>query len=756
MNKGDTNNPITSFEPPMEGEGFAIRDYWQVIRKRIWSVLLITALVLGLGGLYLANQVNVYEAKVTIEIRTNTPQVLGGDVEPVIDPAEGARFWSTDEYYETQYRIIRSRAVADTVVQQLGLATDVEFLGITATDPEDIRDALMAADPIGRLISMTRVAPVEGSHLVEILVENESPERAMLLADTIANVYVARNQNNQLGGTDAAYNWLAHEREILRARVEDSERALMEYRQDSEIRAASLQARQEQITHHLNSINGLRDQARADVRGLQRQRREIRRAREASDVDSAPIPAVIENDLVQRLKQQRVELRTELARLAARYGERHPDIRGVTAALDSVEEQIQIEVESILASNEVELGRAEARLDEMNDEHARLHAEMLLLSSAEPEYNQLSRNIEINADVLRMVEKRYEETGLYRNQQDVNNIETLDAAILPEIPVRPRRTLVLAAAMILGLALGLAFAFLLEVLDNTVRTQEDIERVLGFTFLGVVPSIKLRGRERQRAEARVGKDGVDAQRPDLFVHHNPKSSVAECCRSIRTNLHFMSPDKELNRLLITSAGPREGKTSTAINLATVMAQSNQKVLLLDTDMRRPRIHKALQLSNDRGLSNLILGEVDFDGVIQKCPVENLHIMACGPIPPNPTELMHTERFRYIVDELSKRYDRVIFDSPPVIAVADAMILGNLVDGVLFVVKSGQTSKEVVKRAKSHLEATNAPLLGAILNDLDLEDRAYRYHYYYSYYYRYGQYYEESPEGDELDDVIELA
>ncbi|MCA9566074.1 MAG: CpsD/CapB family tyrosine-protein kinase, partial [Myxococcales bacterium] len=228
----------------------------------------------------------------------------------------------------------------------------------------------------------------------------------------------------------------------------------------------------------------------------------------------------------------------------------------------------------------------------------------------------------------------------------------------------------------------------------------------------------------------------------------PKSSVAECCRSIRTNLHFMSPDQKLGALLVTSAGPREGKTSTAVSVATVMAQSGNRVLLVDTDMRRPRLHRALEQENTLGMSNLILGENTYEEAIQRTVVPNLDLLPCGPIPPNPTELMHTERFRTVIKELRSRYDRVIFDSPPVIAVADSMILGNFVDGVLFVIRSGQTNKEVVRRAKMNLEGINAPILGAILNDLDLEDRAYRYHYYYSYYSRYGQYYEEDPQDAE--------
>lgn len=737
-----STKPPAEHYPEVQAEGaeeLPIRRYLAVIRKRIWTVIFVFSLVVGAAVLYLVNQADIYEAMVKIEIRTEAPQILGPDMEPVVDPASGARYWSTREYYETQYQVIRSRAVAEEVVTALQLADNLEFLGIDEDLPPDaLRVALERADPIDRLIAMTRVEPVPDSQLVRVIVEHSNPELAMQLANALAEIYVERNAAQQQRGTDEAFHWLEGERESLRQRVESAEDALLEFRSANDLHSASLSSRQEQLTRLLDNVNVRLVDAQANLSSIRTERRRIRRAREnGEDPTLVPVSAVIDNPLIQSLKEEREALRNELARLRARYLERHPDVEAVTAALEQVDEAIQREIDNVLASIEVDLARAEAVEDDLLELRDSIDAEMMALSHAEPAYNGLVRDIELNAEVLSLIERRYKEADLYRRQQDVNNIDILDAAILPESPVRPRRRRGVALAMVLGLVLGVGFAFVLEMLDNTVRTQEDIERVLGFTFLGVVPSIKQVGGRRDEAPAS----------PDLFIHRRPKSTVAECCRSIRTNLHFMSPDKPLRQVLVTSAGPREGKTSTAINLATVMAQSNDRVLLVDTDMRRPRIHKAFDVDNRVGLTSLILGEVDYDTCIQRTSVPNLDVLSCGPVPPNPTELMHTERFRAIVADLVARYDRVIFDSPPVIAVADAMILANVVDGVLFVIKSGQTSREVVRRAKEMLEGINAPLLGAVLNDLDLEDRAYRYHYYYSYYYRYGQYYDDGHSDD---------
>ena len=225
---------------------------------------------------------------------------------------------------------------------------------------------------------------------------------------------------------------------------------------------------------------------------------------------------------------------------------------------------------------------------------------------------------------------------------------------------------------------------------------------------------------------------------DHYLVSHPKSSVAECCRTVRTNLLFMSPENPARRLLITSASPQEGKSTVVINLGITMAQSGSKVLLLDTDMRRPRLHKAFGIQRGTGLTTAILGEAEIQEVIRSSDVPGLDIAPCGPIPPNPTELFHTERFSSIIKELSQTYDRVLFDSPPVAMVADPLILSSMIDGVVLVIKGASTSRDMIRRALKQLKDVNARILGAVINDLDLESREYGYYYYRQYGYYYGE------------------
>jgi capsular exopolysaccharide synthesis family protein len=270
---------------------------------------------------------------------------------------------------------------------------------------------------------------------------------------------------------------------------------------------------------------------------------------------------------------------------------------------------------------------------------------------------------------------------------------------------------------VLGLGLGVGLAFLLEMLDTTVTTREQVDERLGIPFLGIIPTIE--------------RDETDT--PERSVHADPHSAAAECLRSIRTNVLFMSPDRPLRTILVTSCSPGEGKTTTATALAETMADGGSRVLLIDADMRRPRIHKVFGIQQEMGLSSLILGEGGLETVVRPTSVQNLSVLVCGPVPPNPAELLHTPAFAGILAAAAERFDRVIIDSPPAGVVADAVVISTQVDGTLFVLKAGHTSQDAAVRAVRGIANVNGRLLGAVLNDLDLEDR--RYGEYYQYYRR---------------------
>ena len=432
-----------------------------------------------------------------------------------------------------------------------------------------------------------------------------------------------------------------------------------------------------------------------------------------------------------------------LLELRGKYLEKHPAIAAFETRLSAIKSDLVRELE--IGQRNVEL-QYQTLTKQAGDLQTALDAttkQALTLETRTSEYNRLKRDFERLVRLSEQVGGRAQETNLASHLK-TNNVRLLDAARTPGAPVSPNVPRAVLAAALLGLLLGIGLAIFLESLDNTVKNQDDLEKVAGVTFLGLVPSITFDENDDLAVVKANGRNG-EGKHPhskDLFVWTHPKSSVAECCRSIRTNLLFMSPDKPAQTLLITSAEPQEGKTTVAVNLAITLAQSGLSVLLVDTDMRRPRLHRAFGLpANPEGLSTAIVGETSVLSVIRETGIPNLSVLPCGACPPNPAELLHAERFSRIIEELRKHYDRIVFDSPPVRVVTDPTILARLTDGTIFVAKAGRTSRDSLARARRQVASdSRVNVLGCIINNLDLtKHRGYGAYYYYNY-SRYGTHY----------------
>jgi capsular exopolysaccharide synthesis family protein len=426
---------------------------------------------------------------------------------------------------------------------------------------------------------------------------------------------------------------------------------------------------------------------------------------------------------VQELKVRYFDAVVECADMKVRYLGDHPKLNACEAKAAAARQGLLREVRTILDG-------ARREYDEAVQTERKLHAllnetktDAFGLNQFEKQYLELKRTYDNNQRLYELVLQRLKETGVTGMMQ-LSNVRILDRAEAPEEPMSPSPGRNLALATVLGLLCGIGLAFVLEMLDVTVSTREQVEERLGIPFLGVIPTIERENDENVR---------------DLFVHTHPQSAPAECLRSIRTNLLFMSPDRALRTILVTSSGPGEGKTTTAISLAEIMADGGNRVLLIDADMRRPRLHKVFGIHPERGLSSLILGEGRLEAFVSPTDIANLSVLTCGPVPPNPAELLHTQGFKTILAQASKSFDRVILDSPPAGVVADAVVISTQVDGTLFVLKTGETSRDAAARAIRTLTDVNARLFGAVLNDLNLEDQKYAH---YSYYYAYGNYSDE--------------
>lgn len=711
--------------------------YLQIVWKHKAFVLTFGALVISATVVFTRQQPRIYEAVTQLVIDQTAPQYLPNSAGQEVVALGTANTWNTREYFETQYRILKSRMVGAMVVERLGLAHDLDFLGITKIeDPADRARALERSDPIQALTSRLSIEPLEESNIVAVKVRDENPERAARLADAVCNAYADSNLDRKISFTGEAAKWLSTQMQEGKRDVEAAEDALLKFKQQNNIKTASLGDTQNQM--------GLREQ------DADRQLREARMesARLASVLEQVrkldpmqvqtSVEEVLANGLVQRLKEQLVGLQNERSDLLQRYMESHPDVKTADEKIARVKAALEQEVKGIQQSLERKYQAAVSTEQKLAAEVGSISHGMQGLMVVELEYKRLEAAVQSKKELYVQLALRLKEAQLQAEAR-ANNVRILDAALVPDRPVSPRLALNLSVALVLALFGGIGLALLVESLDSSVKNQEQLEKELGLTFLGMVPKIKpYRGKKANRFEASGPVD------PDRYVLEYPHSTAAECVRTVRTNLLFMAPGRPLRKLLVTSAGPREGKTSTSVNVAASMATSGTKVLLIDSDLRRPRIHRVFDLTNDRGLSNLVLEpEKPLDQVVQASTVENLDILCSGPIPPNPAELLHSPSFVRIMERFLERYDRVIPDSPPVCVVTDALILGTQCDGAILVVRAGDTSREMVKKARRLMADVKINILGALLNNVDLSRRAYG-QYYHQYYRQQGSYYAEDP------------
>jgi capsular exopolysaccharide synthesis family protein len=723
----------------LEPEGIDVRAYWRTIARRRWLVIPFFVAAVLVTALITLRQTRIYDATCTVIIDLAAPRVLDKDVQEVVETGTGS-YWFSREYYETQYKVIASRAVAQRVSDKLRLGANDRFLGTAAVaDPAARERARLQRDPVGILQANLRIEPVKDSRIVRIRYEDPDPELAAIVANTVAESYIAESLAVRSTTTASASDWLEQQLRDLERKLADSGKALFEFKKAHDIVAASWEDRQSIVSQRLTAVNAALTSARLKLAELKARNEAIVALGDdvkAGESAESLVP-VATSQAIQQLKVRYLEVRSECSDLRARYLEDHPRVgeceKRLGLAKLGLDDQVKIAVEAARKEFQ-EVSKTERNLLALLNE---TKADAFGLNQYERDYLELKRANDNNQRLYELVLKRLKDTGVTGMLQ-ASNVRILDRARPSSIPVSPRTLRNLALAIVLGLLGGIGLAFAAEQLDTSITTQEQIEERLGLTFLGIVPNI-----ERNR----------DGSAHDLVVHTQPKSAIAECLRAIRTNLLFMSPEKPLKTILVTSSGPQEGKTTTATSLAVTMAGSGNRVLLVDADMRRPRVHRVFGAPSSTGLSSLILGEGRLEDAVRATEIPGLSILPCGPVPPNPAELLHTAAFQHLIAEMASRYDRVIVDSPPVGVVADAVVISTHVDGTLVVLKAGRTSREVARQAVRQLQDVNARILGALLNDLDLQSNKYGH---YSYYYQYGYYYGESKQGEKKPPAANVA
>lgn len=725
--------------PDASGGGSAV--VWHTVRKH-WTTAVVTALAVILGvTFYTLGQTKIYQAAATIQFDPNPPRPLGAKVETVVDMGAG-NYWDNHEYYETQYKIITSSRVALAVVAQLGLNHDAAFLmnappGVVLP-PANASEEAAAQAVRGRI----RVEPVKDSRLATVKLEDADPDRAQRVLAAVVDMYISMNLEDALASTSQSADWLRNQLEVLKKELESSEMALHEYKEKKNILSLALDDQSNMLREEMKQLNDTLTGVRTKREEISARRAELAKVKSDSP-SNLPASELLQSSVLQAMRRSYEDaVRDRDGLLGSGKGKNHPDVLAAQGRIDATREALLSEVRNIQGALDGDLNvikRQEAGLAGLFEGARKEAFELNLL---EIEYNRLHRSKDNNEKLYSLVLERTKEADLSRMLR-VNNIRLIDAATRPGGPVRPQVPLNIGTGMFVGVLLGIVAAMGRAMLDRSVKTPEDVEREIGISFLGLLPEIgdkKLLTPAYARGRKKPGAGFIDGG-PELIVHNFPMSGIAEASRTIRTNLLFMAPDHPFKTLLVTSAGPSEGKTTVACCIAIAMAQADQKVVLIDCDLRKPRIHRIFRKGSSVGVTTALLEE-SIENAVLPTDVPNLSIIPAGPIPPNPAELFHSERFRRFLEQVQGKFDRVIIDSPPVVAVTDAVVLSTLVDGTMLVVRAFKTPKELARHALRALLDVGAVTAGAVLNSVNLEKSEYKYSHYY--YQRDGYYAEEAP------------
>jgi polysaccharide biosynthesis transport protein len=698
---------------PLRGQYYrTLHDYLRILLKRRWAILAVFICVVAITAIKTFTAVPIYKATVQILIERQTPRVL-------LDQQNSAPYdYNSEEFYQTQYKLLESRALAKKVVDKLQLKNNPAYAAIFQKLPPNADEALKQKaeeDLIDVIAGGIEVSPIRQSSIVNVSFSDPDPKFAAKAVNTTARCFIEQSLDLRFAASQEAANWLQQKVTEARKKLEESEAKLNEYKKAQNI--VAVEDKETLTAQKLEQLN-------KDLMTAQTYR--IKAETRYNEVNQGkPIPQVLDNPLIQTLKGQEANLIAKQSELSLKFGPDHPKMIQLNKELASIQEKIGSETSQVVQSIKNEYQMAKAQEDSLKAALQAQKESTQDLSNKNIQYRVLLRDVETNRAMYKNVLNSLKTITTSENLPSTN-IRIVDPAMVPEAPFYPRKARNMLLASFIGMVLGVGLAFGLESLDTTLKTPEEVEGWLEIPNLAMIPHLKGSGSSNPGKEV-----------PELVVHKGSQPLASEAYRGLRTSILFSSPDHAPRVLLITSSLPLEGKTLTAANLATAMAKAEPPVLLVDADLRRPTLHSLFQIPREPGLTNFLVGEVNELPLVET-GVPNLLVVPAGKIPPNPSELLHSARMQEFLGLALEKFGRVVIDSPPLMSVTDAAILGTMAEGVLLVVKAEAVPRKAAIQARDDLLEVKAPLLGAVLNNIPMNGNGYG--YYYSQYYRYHSYY----------------
>lgn len=747
-----------------------LREYLAVVLKRKWLILSLMIVVTSLVAIQMYRLPSQYEAQGTVQIEQKAKNVLstgrGGGIEIRSNDAT---------YWNTQLQKLRTQKLARQVILRLDLQNNPTFLGagyrgmgiisglrriVTREKPQQqqqepgavpvVSDSELSADQISpeqarklepfedALRENLTITPIERTSLVEIHFVHTDPEIAANVVNTLARVFRENDILAETEGSNKAGDVLAKQIIELQARIQANEQKRLNFKQEKSLPLGDKQG-QDFVALRLSTYSTQLQAAEAERKNAE--------ASYLSALDTAKtagkwaIPEVLKNDNIQKMRTRINELEEKEAALLVTYTKEWPEVKKVEEQIAQIKVQLDKAPDEVISGLKNNFEVSKKKEAGLRADYTREYAQANQQSIAALGLTDIDQAVENDRQNLNLYMQRANELNVTRYADVAGNVSTVEEARVPRAPIGPARARNIMIALMLSLGIGIGLAFLLDYLDDTLKSVEDVDRHLHLPTLALIPA----PREQRRLLSRGSSAPEPGAATALALIDDARSPVAEAYRHLRTSLLLSSAGQPPRTILVTSSQPSEGKTTTAVNIATMLAQTGAEVLILDCDLRRPRIHAHFGLANSRGVTNYLSGDANVSDLVQSSErLPNLKVITSGPVPPNAAELLGSDEMRKLLYVLSENFTHIVIDSPPAISFTDASILSTMVDGVMLVVHGGRSSRAVVRRAKQQLQDVGAHIFGIVLNNVKLEGMDYYYSGYYSGYYSD----EEAPESAE--------
>src|ERR1700674_1508085 len=740
-------NAAASAYPGVPTQDSLLREYVRVLIKNKWVVVASVALVVGVVTISTLRSTPIYEAVGSIAINKMDPVTFN-----LKDSSSSFDYYDPTDL-DTEVRILKSDLLALQVIRELNLDRQPEFgtkgkspsssssleLTTDALQPDSAKTSAALASFKGSL----QVSLVPNTRIIEIRYRSPDKNVAARVVNTLANTYVEQNFKTRFESTMQASDWLSKQLVDLQIKVETSQEKLVQYQKQHEI--LGIDEKQNITTAKLDELN--RELTSAESARMEKE--SIYHLAQAGDSDSIAAAANVDgakgssasSALLEKLREQQADLKIQVAQLSTQFGPSYPKLAQLSSQLKEVDEQIQAETRKVAARLRGDYLAAVQRESMLRSALEQQKQQANKLNESAIEYSLLKRDVDANQTLSEGLLEKLKEAGVTAGLRS-NNFRIVDVARVPTSPSGPNLLRNLAFALALGLSTGIGLAFLLDSMDNTVRTPEQAQVISALPSLGMIPLGSRSSREvgsRQKLALASSKEAVE-----LVTQSRPRSQIAESYRALRTSLLLTFAGGPPKVILITSALPEEGKTTTSVNSAIVLAQKGTRVLLIDADLRRPSIHKTLGMGPKIGISNVLTGSATLQqAIIPSTILPDLFILPAGTPPPNPAELLASNKMKNVLEELRKQYDHIVIDTPPTLSVTDAVVMSTSADAVVLVIRSGHTTKPALRRARDILLQVNARVCGVLVNAVDLNSPDYYYHYEYQGKYGHGYYQEDA-------------